>query len=151
MYRADFNLKPTGNYIGQVIVIACVVLQASVFRHMFFGVPGKVYGVIVTLPLLSSFLGYILAHSFKKTVPETKAIAIDCGLQNVNRALAMVSRSFDSEAQRNTILIPWLYAFITTSSYVAISVVYQIYKQYLQQRSKKENGFNLTCVGQTAV
>ncbi|CAL1292850.1 unnamed protein product [Larinioides sclopetarius] len=118
---------------------------------MFFGVPGKVYGVIVTLPLLSSFLGYILAHSFKKTVPETKAIAIDCGLQNVNRALAMVSRSFDSEAQRNTILIPWLYAFITTSSYVAISVVYQIYKQYLQQRSKKENGFNLTCVGQTAV
>ncbi|CAL1292852.1 unnamed protein product [Larinioides sclopetarius] len=54
-------------------------------------------------------------------------------------------------AQRNTILIPWLYAFITTSSYVAISVVYQIYKQYLQQRSKKENGFNLTCVGQTAV
>ncbi|GBO36080.1 hypothetical protein AVEN_2162-1, partial [Araneus ventricosus] len=87
----------TGKYIGQVIVIACVILQASVFRHMFFGVPGKVYGVIITLPLLSSFLGYILAHSFRKTVPVKKAMAIDCGLQNVNRVLAIISRSFDSE------------------------------------------------------
>ncbi|GBO43916.1 hypothetical protein AVEN_169434-1 [Araneus ventricosus] len=63
---------------------------------MFFGVPGKVYGVFITLPLLSSFLGYILAHSFRKTVPVKKAMFIDCGLQNVNRVLAIISRSFDS-------------------------------------------------------
>ncbi|GBN15890.1 hypothetical protein AVEN_144699-1 [Araneus ventricosus] len=56
-----------------------------------------------------------------------------------------------STAQRNTILLPWLYAFITTSSYAAFSVAYQIHKQYLQQRTKKENGFELTCASQTAI
>ncbi|KAF8763178.1 hypothetical protein HNY73_021385 [Argiope bruennichi] len=101
-----------GNYIGQMIVIAYHLLQASVFRHMFFSVPGKVSGVIITLPVLSSFLGCILAYSFKKTVSVSKVIAIVCELQNVKRILVIISRSFDVETQRNAILLPWLYRFL---------------------------------------
>ncbi|GFV32714.1 solute carrier family 10 member 6 [Trichonephila clavipes] len=118
---------------------------------MFFDVPGKLYGVIFTLPLLGLFLGYILAYSFRQNIPVRKTIAIECGLQNIPSVLAIISQSFGLEMKRNMILFPWLYAFLTTSGYTVFSIAYQIHKQYLFHKTKKESSSGLASIDEMTI
>ncbi|GFQ65125.1 solute carrier family 10 member 6 [Trichonephila clavata] len=144
-------LIKVGNYVGLIIVIICIILEILAFPSMFFDVPGKLYGVIFTLPLLGLFLGYILAYSFRQNIPMRKTIAIECGLQNIPCVLAIISQSFELEMQRNMILFPWLYAFLTTSGYTVFSIAYRIHKQYLFYKTKKENSSGLASIDEMTI
>ncbi|GIX89089.1 hypothetical protein CEXT_460551 [Caerostris extrusa] len=76
-----FLFNKVGNYIGLLLVIIYIVTDIVAFSNMFLDITGVLYGVVLTLPLLGLFLGFILAYSFRQNVPVRRTIAIDCGLQ----------------------------------------------------------------------
>ncbi|GIY67553.1 solute carrier family 10 member 6 [Caerostris darwini] len=90
-------IHKVGNYIGLLLVIIYIVTDIVAFPNMFLDITGVLYGVVLTLPLLGLFLGFILAYSFRQNVPVRRTIAIDCGLQNIPVVLAIISESFDLE------------------------------------------------------
>ncbi|KFM68083.1 Solute carrier family 10 member 6, partial [Stegodyphus mimosarum] len=132
-----------GTYTGILIVIACIVMEVIVFPNMFTGVPGKLYGVVLSLPMLGVSLGYVLAFCFRQNMPVRKTIAIECGIQNVPTALTIISLSFKEELQGDIILLPWLYGFAMMSGCTVICITYRLYKRYLAYKSKKEEAFQL--------
>lgn len=139
-------ITKVGSYIGIFFVIVCIVLEVIVFPDMFTDVPGKLYGIVLSLPFLGMSLGYVLAFAFRQNMPIRKTIALECGVQNVPTALTVISLSFKTEFQGDIILLPWLYGFAMMSCGTVLCFIYQIYKKYLAYKAKKEKVFQLEAV-----
>lgn len=106
MYFKNFSYQfQIGSYIGIFIVVICIVLEVLVFPDMFTDVPGKLYGVILSLPFLGMTLGYLLAFAFRQALPVRKTIAIECGIQNVPTALSIITLSFKAEVSKSFFLL----------------------------------------------
>ncbi|XP_054710829.1 ileal sodium/bile acid cotransporter-like [Uloborus diversus] len=132
-------ISKVSSYLGIVIVLICIILEVIVFPNMFTGVPGKLYGLVLLLPLVGLGLGFGSAFMFRQTMSVMKTIAIECGIQNVPTALTIISLSFAPELQGDIILLPWLYAFAMMSACTVICFTYQIHKRYIKNRAKKED------------
>lgn len=69
-------------------------MEVFIFPDIFTNVPLKMYVAVTLLPALGIALGYIAASLFKLTSGIRRTVAIECGIQNVGTALAIVSLSY---------------------------------------------------------
>lgn len=69
-------------------------MEVFIFPDIFSGVPLKMYVAVIVLPILGIFLGFVAASAFRLNHVTRRTIAIECGIQNVGTALAIVSLSY---------------------------------------------------------
>lgn len=69
-------------------------MEVFIFPDIFSGVPAKMYVAVIVLPILGIFLGFVAASVFRLDQVIRRTIAIECGIQNVGTALAIVSLSY---------------------------------------------------------
>lgn len=77
-----------------------MALEVILFPNMFTDVPFKLYAVTLCLPAIGLTLGYVFATILKRSKPERKTIAIECGIQNVPVALTVITLSFSLEVSQ---------------------------------------------------
>ena len=82
-------------------MMACMALEVVLFPNMFTDVPFKLYAVTLCLPAIGLTLGYAFATLVKRSKPERKTIAIECGIQNVPVALTVITLSFSVEVSQS--------------------------------------------------
>ncbi|CAL1292857.1 unnamed protein product [Larinioides sclopetarius] len=113
--RVATLITKLGSYCGILIMFVCIIIEVVVFPNMFTGIPPKLYGVILTLPLIGLSLGFSLATLLKQKIQVRKTIAIECGIQN---------------DQEEIVLLPWLYGFAMMTACSIICVTFQLYKRH---------------------
>ncbi|GBN15898.1 hypothetical protein AVEN_144705-1 [Araneus ventricosus] len=118
-------------------MFVCIIIEVVVFPNMFTGIPLKLYGVILTLPLIGLSLGFSLATLLKQKVQVRKTIAIECGIQNVPISLTVIAMSFSLEDQEEIVLLPWLYGFAMMTTCSIICVTFQFYKRHSISKYRK--------------
>lgn len=79
---------------GFGIIVICQTMEVFIFPDIFANVPFKMYAAVTLLPALGIALGYIAASIFRLTYTIRRTVAIECGIQNVGTALAIVSLSY---------------------------------------------------------
>ncbi|RWS22513.1 ileal sodium/bile acid cotransporter-like protein 3 [Leptotrombidium deliense] len=124
-------LTKIGSFAGFAIIIVCETLEVLIFPDIFDDVPFKLYAAEILLPLLGLTLGYGLATIFRLKKCERRTVAIECGIQNVGTALAIVSLSYPFHQLRKVWLFPFLYAFSMLGICIVISGLYQLHKRYI--------------------
>lgn len=83
-----------GSIAGFSIIVVCQSMEVFIFPDIFSDVPLKMYGAVTLLPLLGILLGFAAASAFRLDQVIRRTIAIECGIQNVGTALAIVSLSY---------------------------------------------------------
>ena len=83
-----------GSFAGFGIIVVCQTMEVFIFPDIFVAVPAKLYAAVVLLPVLGLSLGYVAALIFKQRPMIRRTVAIECGIQNVGTALAIVSLSY---------------------------------------------------------
>lgn len=69
-------------------------MEVFIFPDIFTDVPPRMYAAVFLLPILGLSLGYVAALAFKQQAVIRRTVAIECGIQNVGTALAIVSLSY---------------------------------------------------------
>ena len=87
-------LTKIGSFAGFGIIVVCQTMEVFLFPDIFTDVPFKMYVAVTLLPILGLTLGYIAALVFRLRPMLRRTIAIECGIQNVGTALAIVSLSY---------------------------------------------------------
>ncbi|KAG8173383.1 hypothetical protein JTE90_016552, partial [Oedothorax gibbosus] len=95
--EASIFISKVAKYIGLLILITCIMIEAITVADAFNTLPSNICGVAIALPLLGLSLGYVVAYSFRQDVPKRKAVAIACGIQNFPIALTIINNSFDGK------------------------------------------------------
>ncbi|XP_015782677.1 ileal sodium/bile acid cotransporter-like isoform X2 [Tetranychus urticae] len=121
-------LTKFGSIAGFLIIIVCEAMEVMIFPDIFDDIPAKLYIAEVALPVLGLALGFGCASIFSLPYASRRTVAIECGVQNVGTALAIVSLSYPFEQLRKVWLFPFLYAFSMLGVCVVMAVVYQTYK-----------------------
>ena len=122
-------LTKIGSFAGFGIIVVCQTMEVFIFPDIFTDVPLKMYVAVTLLPILGICLGYVAALIFQLRPMIRRTIAIECGIQNVGTALAIVSLSYPYHQLKQVWLFPFLYAFSMLGVCVVMSFMYQIYKR----------------------
>ncbi|XP_015782852.1 ileal sodium/bile acid cotransporter [Tetranychus urticae] len=122
-------LTKVGSVAGFLIIVVCEALEVMIFPDIFDDVPAKLYVAEVALPVLGLALGFGCASIFSLPYSSRRTVAIECGIQNVGTALAIVSLSYPFEQLRKVWLFPFLYAFSMLGVFTVMAVVFQTYKR----------------------
>jgi len=122
-------LTKAGSFAGFGIIVICQTMEVFIFPDIFSGVPMKMYAAVTLLPIMGITLGYIAAWIFQLRPMIRRTIAIECGIQNVGTALAIVSLSYPYHQLREVWLFPFLYAFSMLGVCIVMSLTYQMYKR----------------------
>ncbi|XP_025016214.1 sodium/bile acid cotransporter-like [Tetranychus urticae] len=104
-------LTKFGSIAGFLIIIVCEAMEVMIFPDIFDDITAKLYVAEVALPVLGLALGFGCASIFSLPYASRRTVAIECGVQNVGTALAIVSLSYPFEQLRKVWLFPFLYAF----------------------------------------
>jgi len=87
-------LTKIGSFAGFAIIVVCQTMEVFLFPDIFTDVPVKMYAAVTLLPVMGIALGYLAALAFQLRPMIRRTIAIECGIQNVGTALAIVSLSY---------------------------------------------------------
>lgn len=91
-----------GSFAGFGIIVICQTMEVFIFPDIFTDVPMKMYAAVTLLPILGLTLGYVAAFAFKLRPMIRRTVAIECGIQNVGTALAIVSLSYPYHVSNDT-------------------------------------------------
>ena len=80
-------------------------MEVFIFPDIFTDVPLKMYIAVTLLPIVGLLLGYLAALMFKLPSRIRRTISIECGIQNVGTALAIVSLSYPYHVSHSRILV----------------------------------------------
>lgn len=111
-----------GSFAGFGIIVICQTMEVFIFPDIFTDVPMKMYAAVTLLPVLGISLGYVAAFAFKLRPTIRRTVAIECGIQNVGTALAIVSLSYPYHVSDNISGIFRLYLMRDTLYYIPRSM-----------------------------
>lgn len=127
--RIAFFIVKIGSWLTLLIIGVVMVLEFFWFSHMFVDVSPGAWILTTILPLTGLTMGYFLAHVLGEKMKVRKAIAIECGMQNVPTAFAVTIMSFSQEEQQHIVVIPWIYGLMMILIGFPLCILHQIHKK----------------------
>uniref|UniRef100_T1K539 Uncharacterized protein n=1 Tax=Tetranychus urticae TaxID=32264 RepID=T1K539_TETUR len=142
-------LTKFGSIAGFLIIIVCEAMEVMIFPDIFDDITAKLYVAEVALPVLGLALGFGCASIFSLPYASRRTVAIECGVQNVGTALAIVSLSYPFEViiyLRNSIVCVTMTSISTIATLVMMPFNIWLYGRSLESDFCSIAGFLIIIV-----